>query len=379
MTKLKLFVADCLYEGSLKEIKESILLNGEVGYKKQVTRIYKQHYANFGSYTRYFNLDRWSVTEILANSLETQNLWRKDNKRIRNHPLFWRISYQFNRNPFLRFLAPYFSPIHRTLIQQVELLAPDVVILTDLHLYPSSVLKKLKSKNLLLVGHVSSQIHTQTPLYKYDLLLSSIDKYLQFFKEMGIESFKFLPAFDRGCLPKDFVERDIDCVFVGSLYQGTPALLFEVKKYVPQIQIYGPALTAEMKALGLEENYQGSVYGNEMYEILARAKLVINRHGNPISTYGNVRTFEATGMGAALLTEENPDLGTIFLPDEEVFTYKSIENIGAKAKSILDSPVNLAKVSKSGQERTLADHTYEIRYKDLAAKLSSLLVKAGIE
>ena len=379
MAKLKLFVADCLYESALIEIKETIRLNGKQGYEKQIAQIYAQHYANFGSYSRYFNSTRWSITEILANSLETQNLWRRDHNRIRTNRLLWRLSYQFNKNPFLRYFTPHFSPMHRTLIQQVKFLKPDVVILTDLHLYPYEVLKKLKSQNLLLVGHISSQIHTGTPIQMYDLLLSSIDEYLRLFSELGVESLKFLPAFDRECLPKEPVPKDIDCVFVGSIYAGTAPLLAEVKKYVPHIQIYGPKLTAEMKELGLEENYQGSVYGNKMYAILSRAKLVVNRHGNPISTYGNVRTFEATGMGAGLLTEENPDIVTIFSPDEEVFTYRNIENIGIKAKSILGSASNLEKVSKSGQERTLADHTYEIRYKNLEVKLSSLLVKARIE
>jgi hypothetical protein len=375
MAKLKLFVADCLYENAIQEIKDLVLSTGSESYEGNMDQVYDQHYANFGSYSRYFDSPNWSVVEVLVNSLETQNLWRLNQDRNPINQQFWRISYQFTKKRFLKNLAPFFSPMHRTLLKQVKSFHPDVLILTDLHLYPASVLRKFKSQNLLLVGHISSQIHEGTPLEMYDLLLSSIDKYLLDFQKMGIESFKFLPAFDYKCLPKIPSVRDIDCVFLGSVYPGTAPLLHEVKKHVPNIQIFAPALTTEMKQLGLEESYQGAVYGNQMYEILARARLVINRHGNPISTYGNVRTFEVTGMGAGLLTEMNPRLKTIFEPNKEVFTYTDITDIGIRAKSILDTPEDLRVVSASGCEKTLAVHTYQNRYKDLEFKLSSTLLK----
>jgi len=379
MTKLKLFVGDCLYENALQEIKTLILSTKNQSYQAQLAQIYNQHYANFGSYSRYFNSTVWEVSEVLVNSPEVQNLWRKDKKRFQINLMFWRLSYQFTKTAFLRRLAPNISPMHRTLLSQIREYKPNVVILTDLHLYPSSVLKKIKSQDIFLVGHISSQIREGTPVDMYDLLLSSFDEYLRYFQELGVESFKFLPAFDRECLPESLVQRDIDCVFVGSVYDGTAQLLSEVKKYVPQIQIFGPTLTLEMKELGLEENYRGTVFGNRMFEILARTRLVINRHGNPISSYGNVRNFEATGMGAGLLTEECLGLNTIFSPNEEVFTYRNIEDIGLRAKSILSSSSNLANVSEAGQIRTLASHTYEIRYKELEVKISSLLAKVRAE
>ena len=177
MAKLKLFVADCLYENAIQEIKDLVLSTGSESYEGNMAQVYDQHYANFGSYSRYFDSSNWRVVEVLVNSLETQNLWRlNQDKNPINHQ-FWRISYQFTKKRFLKKLAPCFSPMHRTLLKQVKSFHPDVLILTDLHLYPASVLRKFKSQNLLLVGHISSQIHDGTPLEMYDLLLSSIDKY----------------------------------------------------------------------------------------------------------------------------------------------------------------------------------------------------------
>jgi spore maturation protein CgeB len=144
---------------------------------------------------------------------------------------------------------------------------------------------------------------------------------------------------------------------------------------IPEIQIYSPQLTREMRKLGLEENYRGPVFGKEMYKVLARAKLVINRHGNPLSKYGNVRTFEATGMGCALLTEGCDGLASIFKPESEVFTYNNLDDIGLRAKIILDSLENISVVSRAGQHRTLESHTYKQRYSELETSLLNLLRK----
>jgi hypothetical protein len=315
---------------------------------------------------------------VLVNSIAVQNLWRKEQGLLSVSAINWRISYQFIKRPFLSELIHLISPMHRTLIQQVKFTKPDVVILTDIHLYPSSVLKKLKSHTNLLVGHISSEIHSGTPIKLYDLILSSIDEYCKNFQRQGIRSLKFLPAFDTANTPECIASRDIDCVFVGSMYSGTASLLAEVKKQVPEIQIYSPNLTTEMRHLGLEENYQGPAFGREMFKILARAKLVINRHGNPLSKYGNVRTFEVTGMGSALLTEKCDGLATIFKPDSEVFTYDDIDDIGLKARVILDTYENTLIVSSAGQQRTLETHTYKERYSDLEATLINLLSKRNL-
>lgn len=370
---MKLFVADCLGESIIQIIEDPSVSEKSAIYRGRIGQVSEGHYANFGSYSRYFKAPHWTVEEVLVNSREIQNLWRNEHRKILSGAFFWRMGYQVSSRPYLRAFASYISAMHRTLIQQVEDAQPDVIILTDLHLYPSSVLKQLRAHCSLLVGHISSQLHDGTPIRQYDLVLSSIDRYLEDFGKMGLQTHKFLPAFDKTCLSDETVERDIDCVFVGSLYSGTPSLLNEVKKHVPQIQIYGPTLTSEMKDFGLEENYRGAVYGNEMYKILSRSKLVINRHGNPISIYGNVRTFEATGMGAGLLTEECNGLSTIFEPNQEVFTYKGIEDVGTRVRAILDRPSELNTVSDAGQRRTFREHTYETRYKDLERKISSLL------
>ena len=378
INKLKVFVGDCLYEFPLREINQLVLSKKKVGYRDLIEQVYDLHFANFGSYSRHFNSDSWDVTEVLVNSIAVQNLWRKEQGLLSASAINWRISYQFIKRPFLSELIHLISPMHRTLIQQVKLTQPDVVILTDIHLYPSSVLKKLKSHTNLLVGHISSEIHAGTPIKLYDLILTSIDEHCRDFQRQGIRSLKFLPAFDTANTPECIVSRDIDCVFVGSMYSGTASLLAEVKKQVPEIQIYSPNLTTEMRHLGLEENYQGPVFGREMFKILARAKLVINRHGNPLSKYGNVRTFEVTGMGSALLTEKCDGLATIFKPDSEVFTYDDIDNIGLKARVILDFYENTLIVSSAGQQRTLETHTYKQRYSDLEATLINLLSKTNL-
>jgi spore maturation protein CgeB len=71
-----------------------------------------------------------------------------------------------------------------------------------------------------------------------------------------------------------------------------------------------------------------------------------------------LRLYEATGMGALLLTDWKDDLGDIFETDREVVTYRSPEECAEKARYYLDHPDERAAIAEAGQRRTLRDHTW---------------------
>src|SRR6185369_9585100 len=70
----------------------------------------------------------------------------------------------------------------------------------------------------------------------------------------------------------------------------------------------------------------GQAFGRSMYEILGRSKVTLNVHAawaGPDAN--NLRLFEATGMGAALVTEEAQNLSDLFEPGSEVATYRTVD------------------------------------------------------
>jgi spore maturation protein CgeB len=74
-----------------------------------------------------------------------------------------------------------------------------------------------------------------------------------------------------------------------------------------------------------------------------------------------MRLFEATGMGACLLTDWKPNLTELFEPDVEVAVYRTPAECVDKAHYLLEHDAERRAIAAAGQRRTLRDHTYERR------------------
>jgi spore maturation protein CgeB len=110
-----------------------------------------------------------------------------------------------------------------------------------------------------------------------------------------------------------------------------------------------------------------AAFGLDYYDVLARSKIVFNRHigcaGNDAS---NMRMFEATGMGACLLTDNKRNLRDLFEPGVEVVTYENIDDAIQKVEYLLAHDREREAIAKAGQRRTLEDHSFEKRVHTLA-------------
>ena len=96
-----------------------------------------------------------------------------------------------------------------------------------------------------------------------------------------------------------------------------------------------------------------------MYRLLAEARVVINRHGSIAGPYAvNMRMYEATGMGALLVTDNGEQLGDVFAPDVEAVSYGSARELVDRLEYYLRNEDERAAIAAAGQTRTLRDHTY---------------------
>ena len=107
-----------------------------------------------------------------------------------------------------------------------------------------------------------------------------------------------------------------------------------------------------------------------MYRVLARTQVAVNRHGDIAEDYANnMRLFEATGVGALLVTESARNLPGLFTPGEEVVTYDSPDDLVEKVRHYVARPEERRAIAAAGQRRTLAEHTYTRRMEQLDALL----------
>ncbi|MBI4320425.1 MAG: glycosyltransferase family 1 protein [Chloroflexi bacterium] len=146
---------------------------------------------------------------------------------------------------------------------------------------------------------------------------------------------------------------------------GVPSRLADLIRATGATRTGGPAVQAlpsrvPMVPLGtvFRARCSGSVFGLEMYKILRDSRVTLNKHSDVAAgTVDNIRLFQATGVGACLLTDAGSNMTELFTPDEEVVTYSSEEECVEKQRHLLGHEALRRQIAQAGQRRTLRDHT----------------------
>ena len=100
------------------------------------------------------------------------------------------------------------------------------------------------------------------------------------------------------------------------------------------------------------------VYGIDMLSLLGRSRITLNRHTDAMGTsFGNMRAFEATGMGACLVSDAGSNVNEIFKPDSEIVTYASADEAIEKLSYLKEHDSARMAIAQAGQARTLREHT----------------------
>lgn len=88
----------------------------------------------------------------------------------------------------------------------------------------------------------------------------------------------------------------------------------------------------------------------------------------------NLRHFEVTAAGGFLLTYWTPDLPKYFEPGKECETFRSETELLTKVRYYLENRAQRDRIAAAGQRRTLREHLYSHRIRDLV----KLLDQAGV-
>ena len=116
------------------------------------------------------------------------------------------------------------------------------------------------------------------------------------------------------------------------------------------------------------------IYGIEMYEQLKNSRVVFNMHTDEANNEsGNIRMFEVTGVGSCLITNDSANIKDLFIPDQEILTYKSYDEFLSKYKEIINNE-NLQKILRiNGQNKTIKHHTTEKRVEEMNHLINQIL------
>jgi hypothetical protein len=157
---------------------------------------------------------------------------------------------------------------------------------------------------------------------------------------------------------------DVDVSFVGTVsadHQQRIALLTAVAERY-NLKLWGNLSGTLPASSPLHRCFQGEVWGADMYQVLRRSRITLNSHIDMAGREaGNMRLFEATGVGAFLLTDFKDNLDTLFEPNREVAVWRSIPDCLTEIKRYLQNDDERQHVADAGQSRTLLHHTYRHR------------------
>ena len=362
----KILFIDSYYKAFIESLNSDGLTGSFEEFKLQISA---NRFGTGTALSEEFERLGWESDVLVPNFRDMQVAWRRQNKLKKPIMLGWNYGPHIARAPFSNFVSKRIPHIHQTLLEQVKQMKPDVVFVQDINFLNSGMLKKIKANSGLVVGEIASPLPPRRLIDGYDLIVSALDPIVDEIANLGIKS-RWVPlGFDLKNWSNFVPEsnpREIDVVFIGSisrLQKSTLPLLVAIANKVENFSVYGPSSTRiALAGSSLEHIYKGEVWGSEMFGILGRSKISLNRHGEVAQGFAtNMRMYESTGMGALLFTDATKKLDRLFTENEEVLTYSNQAEAAEMLPEILKDVERLKSIAIKGQRRTHAEHTYANR------------------
>jgi hypothetical protein len=371
MSKIRIFHALSIYSGFIDSVYRKNPDLSNLSYIEQQNILMN---AGFGWINVWkINLEKtglFEVETVFTNAEIMQKSWAEENN-IRYSNKNW---------------------LQDILFSQINNNKPDIFFAHDA-INISPVLSKIKNDIptiKLIFGWDGILAHNPTLFTGYDLILSCVKESTEFYQKFGFKTYYFQFGFETEILNKINIRKQVyDLTFVGSLYpQGQHKTRFELMNDIKNnfyLNLWTPSFNYkyfwiyykhQLQRLlsGNFDEYQdvksiiklnkGEVYGIEMFQVLSDSKITLNSHiTKSKNESANIRLYEATGMGACLVTDWKENLNTIFDIDNEVVTYNSNAECVEKIKFLLNNEPYRKKIALAGQKRTLREHNYENRFK----------------
>src|SRR5688572_9957444 len=313
-------------------------------YNLQLESIMKDYFGVFTSYVEYFRKIGVDASLIIPNCKPLQKAWANEN------------DVDFNERNWL-FALP---------LKQIQKANPDIFYISSMFEYYGEFLDEVRSFSRKIYGWISCEIPKNTHLNQIELLFTSVPYYVDDFRKSGIPSEYINAAFNPEILKIiGPVKPDIDFSFIGSLTHDHQNRIKFIKELMDHtnLQFFGAGLKYIpddrniFKRIFSENKYQlrakEQVWGLDMFRALQRSRITFNNHIDISREYiGNMRMYEATGIGTLLLTDGKNAPYKNF-NDDEVAYYYSVEEAIEKANYYIAHEAERAAIAKKGQQRTL--------------------------
>jgi hypothetical protein len=369
----------------------------ETGYAAQMQARNESLFGVADFYSRNFGAAGHVAAEIHVNNQILQYAWACENglaidapSRVESTPSAgtairrWLNPLRPVLGPVMRRLRPFRMPDWevRVLEAQVEALQPDVILNQSMEYVRSPVLKRLSRKDRVIVGQIAAPRPEGEDYSVYDLVISSLPNFVEWFTACGVRARWNQLAFEPSIL--DVLgtqpERDIPLSFVGSLspeHAGRVTWLEKIARNAP-LKVWGNGIERLPQSSPLHAIYQGEAWGGGMYDVLRRSRITLNYHIDIAEGWANnMRLYEATGAGAMLLTDRQRNLDDIYVGGREVATYGSVSECLSVIDHYLSDEPARAAIAAAGQAKALTVNNYRNRTTEIIDHIEDMLRARG--
>jgi hypothetical protein len=331
----------------------------KLSYAQQFSALKEDHFGHWASYADQFVKMGQDAELIIPNCKPLQTAWAREN------------DFRFDDSNWAFSIA----------LEQVKRKKPDVFYISSMFEYYNGFLSDVKRFSRNIFSWINCAIPKGLRLNHVDLVLTSVPYMADKFRKAGVPSEVMGSAFDPAILRALTNEtvKDIEFSFVGSL---TPAHTYRIeliKKLMDhtKLEFFGTGIKhiadernffQKMFAKSVyEQRAHSPVWGMEMYRTLQRSKITFNAHIDMSKNIiGNMRMYEATGMGTLVLTDGKYATVRNF-NDEEVVYYDTAEEAIEKVNYYLLHEDQRAAIATKGQQKTLTEYNYQVSSQQLMA------------
>jgi len=324
-------------------------------FENQCARLFGAAFSTSDAYSHELRSLGCETWEVICNADAAQDRWARDHA------------------------IPVEGNIHdkrrATVAAQAKQFRPDVIYIFEWSPLGDDFVACLRALGRLVVGEIASPLPEDRTFANYDLMISSWPPIVEHFRSIGIDAEHVRLGFDRRILDRlPQSEPLYDVSFVGGFAPSHPdriAWLEEILREVP-VDVFCYGLDRTSPDSPIRGQFRGQAWGWDMYRALQGSRVTLNRHARldvrgSVNTewVNNMRMYEASGVGTCLFTERRRYLDRLFVPDREVVTYGDTAECIEKIRYYLRHETERAAIAQAGQQRTLREHLYAHRMREL--------------
>ncbi|WP_226603063.1 CgeB family protein [Bacillus cereus] len=225
---------------------------------------------------------------------------------------------------------------------------------------------------------------TKNLVLDYDYVFTQDTGCIDFYKDLGCDHVYYVPlAAEPPAYTPILTEEEyiFDISFIGTAFDNRLAFIDSIAEYLvtKNTLIIGSNWDRLKRYELLKDKIillPFLVYENSI-EYYKRSKINMNIHRsiedvifnkNKVKINArsiNNRTFEIASTGAFQMTDIRSDLEKCYIPGGQIETFTSPIDFIEKAERYLANPAQRKTIAMEGFKRTLIDHTYDKRVKDL--------------